>query len=343
MDGHCRGAEGSIADRLLNHASEFDFFQAVRLLMRVLPARAPIGGPAKPEEEVARFSSRVSLEFPASAIYDVEPTTDNYPPRMIVTFMGLMGVNGVLPIHYTEWMVLRQAAKDTAMAAFFDLFNHRWISLFYKAWEKHSLLVSYERTQLERRPVHRLCEYPFAFIGLATGNLRGRQVVKDEALLFYAGLVTQRPRSASSLRGVLRDYFALPVEIEQMLGAWYELEAHDRCYLSEPGVHNQLGVGAVAGDEVWDQQGRFTVRVGPLAYHRFCNFLPGHTASGELSQLVRFFVGSTLAFDVRLVLNRCEVPPARLGEVPPRLGWDSWLAEGPLDRDAEDAVFAEAA
>lgn len=339
LDG---GAAGPVAERLLGNACEFDFFQAVRLLMRVLPTREPVGDRARPEEEVARFSSRVSLEFPASAIHEMGCGEEEAPPRMTVAFLGLMGVNGVLPIHYTEWMVLRQAAKDTAMAAFFDIFNHRWISLFYRAWEKYRLGISYERAQLERRPAHPLCDFLFAFAGLGTSGLRARQTVKDEAFLFYAGLMAQRPRSASGLKGVLHDYFDLPVEIEQMLGAWYWLDAPDRSYLAAPGVHNQLGVGAVAGDQVWDPQGRFRVRLGPLTYRRFCDFLPGSRAVTELAELVRFMVGTALAFDVQLVLKGVEVPPCRLDEMPPRLGWETWLADRPPARDAGDAIFAAA-
>ncbi len=337
------GAESSVAERLLDKACEFDFFQAVRLLMRVLPAREPVGGRAKPEEEVARFSSLASLEFPASAIHEMQVDGEETPWRMSVAFMGLMGVNGVLPIHYTEWMVLRQAAKDTAMAAFLDIFNHRWISLFYRAWEKYRLGISYERTHLERRPAHPLSDHLFAFAGLGTIGLRGRHAIQDETFLFYAGLMAQRPRSASALKGVLRDYFHLPVEVEQMLGAWYGLETHDRSYLAEPGAHNQLGVGAVAGDEVWDPQGRFRIRLGPLTYRRFCDFLPGSRALLELAELVKFMAGPALAFDVQLVLEGMEVPPCRLGAAAPRLGWDTWLADRTPLQDAGDAVFAEAA
>ncbi len=339
-----RGTENSVAARLLDEAFDFDFFQAVRLLMRVMPDREPVGWIAKPHDEVVRFSARASLEFPASSIHEIVPSPENTePPTMTVSFMGLHGVNGVLPIHYTEWLVLRQSAKDTAMAAFFDLFNHRWISLLYKAWEKQRLPMAFERSRLEKRSVDRLHHYLFDLVGLGTRGLRGRMLVRDETFLLYAGLVAQRPRSASALRGVLRDYFGVPVEIEQCIGGWCELEQEDRSYMRIQTVSCQLGVGAIAGDSVWDQQTRFRVKIGPVGYRKFCAFLPGTRAVAELEHLVRFFVGAALNFDLQLVLAREEVPACRLHEAAPRLGWDSWLTEGGLPRDAEDAIFAEAA
>lgn len=336
--------ENSIADRLMDEAWDFDFFQAVRLLMRVLPERAPVGRDAKPSEEVVRFGSHVTLEFPASAIHEVvRSEREDGAPHMTVAFMGLMGVNGVLPLHYTEWMVLRSAAKDTSMAAFFDIFNHRWLSLFYNAWEKHRLAVTFERSQLETKRVDRLTDYLFDFVGLGTGGLKGRLCVRDETFLLYAGLVAQRPRSASALRGVLRDYFGVPVEIEQCIGGWYELEEGDRSYLTRESLSNQLGVGAIAGDMVWDQQSCFRIRIGPVGYKTFREFLPGERATAELTDLVRFLLGPTLVFDIQLVLAAAEVPAFQLAERLPQLGWDSWLSEGGLPEDAGDAIFAEAA
>ena len=51
---------------------EVEFFQAVRLLERVLPGRAPVGRFVSPAREVARFSVHTSFPFPASQIQRIE-------------------------------------------------------------------------------------------------------------------------------------------------------------------------------------------------------------------------------------------------------------------------------
>ncbi len=346
MAGPGGRTKNPLAKTLRDEAHNFDFFQAVRLLFRMQPDRATLGGAERPENEVARFHSRLTLQFPASAVHEIHHQGNNgHPPDMTVAFMGLTGTQGVLPLFYTEWMLLRESHKDSAMAAFFDLFNHRWISLFYKAWEKHRLPIAFERVALGHKTPGRLNEYVFDLVGLGTPGLRKRLRVSDSTLVYYAGLIAQRARSAPALRGLLRDYFGVPLEVHQFIGVWYELADQDRCYLHPPGISNQLGVGAVLGDAVWDPQSKFEVSVGPLTYPQYKSFLPDGTAAGELTDLVRIFAGTTAAFDIRLILQGEEVPAARVGadRASPRLGWDLWLGEGGLSGDADDAVFAGAA
>lgn len=346
MGGDSRRTESSLAERLQAKGHEFDFFQAVRLLLRILPDRAPVGEAAKPQNEVVRFHSRLTLEFPASAVHEVQNHSGNGSrPDMTVAFMGLTGTQGVLPFFYTEWMILRETHKDSAMAAFFDLFNHRWISLFYRAWEKHRLPIAFERLALGQKSAGQISQYVFDLVGLGTEGLRDRLRVKDSTLVYYAGLIAQRSRSAPSLRGFLRDYFAVPFEILQFRGEWYVLDDRDRCFLNGAGIHNRLGVGAVLGDAVWDPQSRFEVRVGPVTWRQFRSFLPDGESAGELQDLIRVFAGATTGFKVRLILRGDEIPASRLaGDLAaPRLGWDLWLGETQRRGDAEDAVFEEAA
>jgi len=177
---------------------------------------------------------------------------------------------------------------------------------------------------------------------MGTSGLRERMAVRDQALLRYAGLLGQSPASAISLRSILRDHFGVEVQIEQFVGAWHPLKPEDRSDLDEESLSNQLGEGAIAGDAVWDPQARFRVRLGPLKLIRFLAFLPDSEAVKELLDLVRFYVGPVLQFDLQLVLKADEVPWSRLGDespAGPRLGWCGWLKTGEFGRDAQDAEF----
>jgi type VI secretion system protein ImpH len=331
----------SPGERLIEHPYEFDFFQAVRLLSLLLPDRPGVGDTAKPSEEAVRFQARQSLEFPASSIHSLEAAED--PARMVVAFFGLTGVQGVLPHHYTEHIIARAAARDFSMAAFFDLFNHRLVSLFYRAWEKHRFPVLYQLATARSQGTDRFTGYLFDLVGMGTGGLRGRMEAPDQALLRYAGLLAQTPRSACGLRGLLRDYFEVEVEVREFQGGWYALAEDERCDLAGPGVRNQLGVGAVAGDAVWDPQARFSIELGPLGLSGFLSFLPGERAARELVELTRFFTGEVLQFDWQPLLRAAEVPWCCLGDegpAGPRLGWCAWLKTEEFERDAADAVFA---
>jgi type VI secretion system protein ImpH len=341
-----RRTDPSLEETLFERPYEFEFFQAVRLLARLFPDRKAVGGTAKPEQEVARFEAQdpqLAMAFPASAVHDIERTPESPDPaRMTVAFLGLTGTQGVLPFFYTEYVIRRQAAKDNTLAAFFNLFNHRLVSLFYRAWEKHHPPVLYELAAARGQQPDPFTQYLFDLIGMGTAGLRGRMRTRDENLLLYAGLIAQRPHSATALRGILRDHFAAPVEIDQCLGSWYELEEGDRCYLSPEAERSQLGVAAFIGDEVWDQQARFRIRVGPVGLERFHDFLPESPVLAELVELTKYLVGPALAFEVQVFLRADEVPYCRLddgGAEAPRLGWMGWLKTEEFRADAGEAVF----
>jgi type VI secretion system protein ImpH len=334
----------SLEDALFERGYEFEFFQAVRLLARIYPERKAPGGSARPADEFARFGARLSMAFPASAVHDIERIPDAPDPvRITVAFLALTGTQGILPFWYTEWMIARKAAKDDTLAAFLDLFNHRLVSLFYRAWEKHRPQVLYELSATRGRQPDSFTQNLFDLIGMGTSGLRARMRIRDESLLLYAGLVAQRPHSAAALRGILRDYFSVPVEIDQCLGSWYALEDGDRCYLSPGQERNQLGIGAFLGDEVWNQQSRFRIRLGPVGVERFTEFLPDSAAMAKLVELTRYLAGEAMVFDVQVFLRAAEVPACRLdddGPYVPRLGWLGWLKTSEFATDTGDAVSA---
>jgi len=259
---------------------------------------------------------------------------------MVVNFMGLTGPLGVLPLYYTQQVIERTRARDTAARDFLDLFNHRMLSLFYQAWEKYRVAVQYERGGYDR-----LSQYLRDLIGLGTKGLQRRQAVADDALIYYAGLLGQRPRSAQALQQLLEDYFGVPVAVEQFAGAWFALERSNQCWLEERrDASERLGWGAVVGDEVFDEQSRARVRLGPLTLAQYSDFLPTGTAYQPLRGLLRFF-SDEVDFEVQLVLKREEVPPCELGaedETAPVLGWVTWVKTVGMARDPGDTVLRQA-
>jgi type VI secretion system protein ImpH len=327
-----------LADALWSHPTAFDFFQAVRVLERLHPDRAPVGGFGDPGSEVVRFGVNPRVAFPPSEIHALEPGEEGAPPRMTVSFMGLTGPQGVLPLNYSLLVSERIAARDASMRDFFDIFNHRLISLFYLAWEKYRFTVGYERDQRDRFTHHLL-----DLVGLGTPGLQRRLPLPDSTLAFYAGLLGIAQRPAVALEQLLEDYFGVPVEIEQFVGGWYRLDEGTQCHVGdEDGPSGQLGLGAVAGDEVWDQQARARIRLGPLARAQYDEFLPGGRAYGPLRALVRFAGGDHIDFEIQLVLARDEVPACELGgddaaSLP--LGWCTWLRSAPLARDPDETIL----
>ncbi len=332
-----RGAALSTAELLLTEGYRFDFFQAVRLLEKMYPARKPIGRHEDPAEEVARFRGHVSFAFPPSQIHEVIGTIDSAnQTEVFVAFMTLAGSVGILPDQYVSLLTdprTRRAARP--LADFLDIFNHRLISLFYRAWEKYRLTVAFERGEDDVFSQHLFC-----LIGMGTPGLQGRLAISDHILLYYAGLLSQKPRSAVALEGILEDYFEVHIQVTQFQGDWFLMNPENLTKLGPPGLNNQLGVNAVLWERIWDPQARFRIKAGPLTYRQFEDLLPIGEGYRHLVELTRFFVGEEFNFEVQLSLRADEVPQCRLGgSEGNRLGWSMWLKEKEFEKDTEQPVL----
>src|SRR5262249_10829874 len=149
---------------------------------------------------------------------------------------------GVLPIHYTE-LLLRlhrgeKGAEQEALRFWLDLFNHRFTSLFYRAWQKYRFYIPYERGEHALAEPDPFTRALFSLVGLGQPSLRNRlrvsrrhaedgargereevlARVEDLVLLYYGGLLAHRPRCAASLEALLGDYFQRPVQVRQFQG-----------------------------------------------------------------------------------------------------------------------------
>lgn len=318
-----------------------DFFQAVRLLERIEKDRKPVGYFMPPGSEAIRFSSHTTLAFPPSQLYHLERGEDGQL-RLVVQFMGLCSSVTIMPAVYSEYLLLQLKNKDTAMRDFFDIFNHRMVSLFYRGWEKYRFFIGYEAdrdTGGHAGIKPRLMD----LLGLGTRGLQERSVLPDAALIAYSGLLGRHTRSAGALKQILEDYFDVPITIEQFTGTWRALPRENQTtFEGKNRASERLGVGTVVGNEVWDNHGRIRICIGPVGFDQYVSFLPGPGAYAELEAWVRFYSSGQYEAEVRLILKRQEAPACELGATGterPRLGLASWLKTKPLHTDPGDAIF----
>lgn len=323
--------------------TSFGFYQLVRLLSRLQPERARVGGWSDPADEVARFRASTSLGFPASEVQEFTLSTeaDAPPSDMLVNFFGLTGPQGVMPHVYTEHASSRARAKDTAFRDFLDIFNHRAISLLFRAWEKSNPIVAHESRSDDRFFAHLM-----DLAGLGTQGLRDRLPVPDEVPAFYAGLLASRTRPADGLARLIGDYFGVPSTIEQFVGDWQQLDAGGQCVLEDDTDGGRLGFG-VLGSAVWEPHSRVRLRLGPLTREQFDSLVPGGSAHETLRSLARLYADDAVGVDAQLVLARGEVRPCildvgggtRTRPRGPGLGRGIWLASRPLTRDPDETTL----
>ena len=336
----------SLSLALLQKSHEFDFFQAVRLCLRLNPERLEPGGFGLPSQEAVRFYQLNSFSFPPAVIDRIDElsryqrrSSSPVPFHMTVTVLGLTGYAGLLPWFYTRLLIEGNPEKktdsrpDQAFAEFLDLFNHRMVSLQYRAWEKHRPHVPYERRSLPRRSRSSLADYLLALLGLSEPSVRERLQVPDPVLLGHLGILSAIPRSAAGLKHLIRSHFGLlAVDVLEFQGRWCGLRPSERSVLGGGGDQSRLGTGAVLGRGIWYPQASFRIRVGRLSFKDFLSFGPGQKRFGELIDLVEFFTrGVYQEFEVELLLSGDQVPSSRFMKPrfksAPRLGWVGWLGE----------------
>lgn len=311
----------------------YDFYQVMRRIECLSGARR-WGQAPRPVEEPVRLGQEPDLSFAPAPLASFEPQGDGRPPRLQVRLFGLLGPNGPLPTHLTEYVRerLRRHPSDPTLARFLDLLQHRFLALFYRAWAQAQPHVNRDRPADDRFTV-----YVGAFLGLAPETTRHRDSVPDVAKLFHVAALIGQARHPQGLAAIVGHFFRVPVRIEEFVAGWLPLRAADRTRLGRPGA--TLGEGASLGARAWDRQYRFRIHLGPLTLAAYEDFLPagaaasrGTAAQGDgralrpLVDWVRLYLCHELGWDVRLRLRHDEVPVLRLGRGQ-RLGWTTWLGQ----------------
>lgn len=316
---------------LQEHPYRYDFFQALRRIETLFPTKPRFGVASRPADEPVRLAQEPSLSFAPATLSSFQPANDAAPyARMEVRFFGLLGPNGPLPLHLTEYARERlMHSGDRTFARFLDVFHHRYIAMFYRAWAQAQPTVSLDRPREDR-----FSSYVGSLLGVGTAGLRNRDAAPDFAKLFYSGLLARHVRNSDGLAALLSGFFHTPVRVEQFVGHWMTLPVRDRTRLA--GVAGSLGGGAMLGSRVWDRQHKFRIWIGPLDLVPYESFLPGGTAIAKIVAWVRQYVNFELDWDLRLVLRAAQVPPIRLGQYG-RLGWTTWLGRRePRTADVDD-------
>ena len=321
----------SALDPLKERPYAFSLFAALRLLERYASLRPRLGESRKASDDLVRLGQTPHLSFAPSDVASVAGQDDRISLEQYG--FGLFGPNGALPLHFTELAYERRHQNnDDAVVDFLNVFQHRLISLFYRAWANSEPAVSFDRPETDQ-----FQRYVGAFIGLGAEGLRDGDALPDLAKLGRVGRLGPQARSADGLEALIADYFQMPVEVRPFAGAWLDIPDDLHCRLGE----QQLGLSTTVGSSTWQCQHKFEIVLGPLPRTDFSNFLPGAPGLAEMQALVRLYTNDEWSWQLRLLLRDAEMPRTRLGgpHEKSQLGWTSWLGAPPVG--AQDVVIQD--
>jgi type VI secretion system protein ImpH len=312
----------------------FDFFQALRRIEGLFADRPRLGRALRPADEPVRISQEPSVAFAPSTLSAFDEKGGR--PRLEQRFFGLLGPNGPLPLHMTEYVRERLLHNgDATLARFLDLFHHRLGLFFYRAWAEARPTVHQDRPGEDRFTV-----YVGSLAGHGLPGSRNRDTVPDHAKRFFVAHLARGPKNAEGLASILEGFFRLPTRVDQLMVGWLALPKDQRTALGGASrLSGMLGHDTVVGERVRDVQSRFRIVMGPMDLDRFADFLPGRPSLERLRDWVRNYVGFEFDWDVQLVLSRDEVPGILLGREG-QLGWTTWLGARRAATDADDLTLA---
>jgi type VI secretion system protein ImpH len=301
----------------------FDFHQTLRRLENLFRENPRWGTAARPSAEAIRLGQDPSLAFGASMLAGFRPPEGDRPGRLSVAFLGLFGPHGPLPLHLTEYARDRiRHSGDRTFASFVDIFQHRMLVLFHRAWAASQPTASLDRPDSDRFQAYVAAVFGHDFAVSAEGGA-GRW-----AKLQYAAHFANPSRHPSGLESIIGDYFGVPATLEEFIGSWLELPDSARLRLGVSAEVSTLGATAVLGRRVWRSDQKFRIVLGPLSRAEFERFLPSGIALTKLRDLVRAYVNDELDWDLRLVLGENESDQACLGD-DSRLSWNARLGARP--------------
>lgn len=331
-----RAALARLFDALEADPHSHDFFAVLRRVESLHPEAPPWGRAARPSQEGLRLSQDAELDFAPAALSRLDRKTPT-APRLGVRFFGLFGSQGPMPLHITEYARERQRLHgDPTMARFFDIFHHRLLTLFYRAWAQAQPTSHLDRIEYDRFS---------AWLGSSFGHdgADSSAGIPASAGLFQAGLLASRSRHPEGLRKLLTRFFGVPVQVVEHVAQWLVLDPADRTRLGHArnrreGIRVErarLGETANSGTKIHDRQFRFRVVLGPLTFAQYQAFLPDGSGWPLVREWVARYAGMDLRWDLELVLKGSEVPAPRLGRHV-RLGLSGWIGNDSVSKNPRD-------
>lgn len=300
-----------------------DFFAAGRLLECSHRDRPRLGTSLRASDDPVRFAVPVELTFAPSTIAGLTLDARGLA-RLQVRMFGLTGPNGALPLHITEYARERQRSHDDpTLAAFLDIFHHRMISFFYRAWATGKPVVA-----LDRPAADYFAPRLAALAGLGMPSLRDRDALPDFLKLHFTGRLAAQTRNAEGLEAMVRSALRVPARLLEFVGQWLPLARDERTRLGGSTATATLGQTALLGERVWSVQHAVRLELGALSLAEYEGLLPGGKGLAWLRALLRGYLGEETDCEVNLILAGKQVPALALGSGQ-RLGWTTWLPRKP--------------
>lgn len=304
------------------------------------PAPPRIGKSRRSMEDIVRFGQDPSSEYAPSTIERATRDADG-GLVLLERFLGMLGPHGALPAAYTDEAIMRGLRGEDSFPRFLDVFNNRFVQLFYRAWADARPIVQHDRPDDDR-----FLAYLGAPIGIGSPIFRDLDHIDDRLKLLYAGLTSAKTKSAARLKALITGVFGVDVEIDQCVGTWLHLDKDDQLSLGGfgPGGAGQLGADTIVGAKVYSVSDKIRIRIFTSSLEEYRKFLPPTRTkpnlwTEKLFDLIDFYLGLEIEYEIELALpKRCASAVQMNSSSSATLGHIGWL-KPPSSEETDEEEF----
>lgn len=317
----------------MKHDLYSELFAQVARLDDKLPT-GTLGQTTPMAEEPLLFEVDASLAFPDRTA--TRRADESGQAQMSTAIFGLFGPIGSLPYVYSEELARADRSRNEAMRGFFNLFNHRALSLMYRAWRKSRIWLEHH-PGLPEDQQYKASNLFQGFCGLAALPPRIAWLEMERSkILKGADTMQRRVRNANGLQQLLRRQFSMEFLIEQFVGSWEPLPEEARSRFGATGNPMRLGYNTIIGSRTWQVQSTFAVVIPHPSVEQYKQLQPGSETLRQIQLMVRMYCTPELSFRLRIVVNGSVISAGCMGAGEGKgllLGWNGVLGAPDPDRE----------
>ncbi|OSZ84453.1 type VI secretion system-associated lipoprotein [Yersinia pestis subsp. microtus bv. Caucasica] len=270
--------------RLKRDIGQINFYRFCQLLEQQ-PGTLPLGSTNSPADDPVRFRPHPGMGFPVSELKALEndPLHPEAPLTARTTFMGLYGVDSPLPTAYID-DITQQREGHEALEGFLDIFNHRFMTQFYRIWRKYSYPATFESGGTDNTSQSLL-----GLIGMGIPGSQQHFATPTSRFLALLGVMRQPGRTAEGVQALVR-----------LLAPFTEADVTPHCLrtvrLTSPMAFADEGANwldgyTVLGDEAIDANSQLLISLRTADRDEAANWLPDGPLYTDFLVLLRVYLG----------------------------------------------------
>lgn len=304
---------------LSENIKHYHFFAAMRLLESINQSK--FGYSKTPNEDPIFLGQNPHINFATSMLHGYRKSIKTQHEWIDVNFFGLLGPNGPMPLHMSEEITRLKAAPKQQITDFFNLFHHRLLSLFYRAWANKEPEL-YAESNNKNNNYER---YIGSLAGIGLKPLKNNDAMPDYGKLGHVAFLGGYSRHKQGLEAILFQLYNLKATIREFTGEWMAIPKEFQCQLRESHYAKQLGKNSTLGKNSWQCQYKFQLNLGPLTYEEYLTCLPGTHKLRQINETIKNYVGLEFDWEIILLFKKTSQPRTRLARSG-LLGWTTWLS-----------------